>query len=452
MKRSVNPYNGELLYEFRELDKEQINERLAISEIAFKAWKNTTFSERSQLLLRTAAVLERNKETYATVITREMGKPISQSIAEVEKCAWVCKYYAENGGRQLGEEIVDVGEGKGYVRFEPLGTVLAVMPWNFPFWQVFRFAAPTLMAGNVAILKHASNVLKSGELIAEIFGAAGFPHGCFQHLIIGSDKIGGLLEDERVKAVSLTGSTGAGASVGALAGGNIKKSVLELGGSNALIVFSDADLDSTIKTCVTARFQNTGQSCIAGKRLLLQEDIAEEFLEKFRDRVSSLKQGDPMDRDTYIGVMAKEELAEELQVAVNKSLEMGAQLFHGGKRNGCWYEPTIITQVDPTMPIFGEETFGPVMAVCTFKTEQEAIDLSNASNFGLGVSIFTSDMERAERLVPTLQEGAVFVNELVKSDPRLPFGGIKSSGYGRELSSYGIREFVNIKTVFVKKQ
>jgi succinate-semialdehyde dehydrogenase/glutarate-semialdehyde dehydrogenase len=451
MKKSINPYDGKVLYEFRELQKEEIGKGLALAQKTFGAWKKTDMAQRATYLREAAAILERNKLEYATVITKEMGKPLKQSLAEVEKCAWVCTYYAENATQQLKDEPIGTDADRSYVRYEPLGVVLAVMPWNFPFWQVFRFAAPTLMAGNVGILKHASNVLKSGDLIQEIFEEAGFPNGCFQHLIVDSEKIGDILADPCIKAVSLTGSTGAGASVASIAGRNIKKSVLELGGSNALIVFDDADVDQAVETCINARFLNTGQSCIAGKRLLVQEAIAREFMEKFREGVAALKHGDPMHPDTFIGVMAKEELVQELEDQVNRSLKMGAHLLLGGKRKGNFYEPTILTNVTAKMPVFTEETFGPVMAMATFDTDLQAVALANASQFGLGVSLFTRDMDRVERLIPEFNEGAVFVNELVKSDPRLPFGGVKASGYGRELSSHGIREFVNMKTVYIKK-
>lgn len=401
------------------------------------------------MMLKAAEELKRNKREYAEAITLEMGKPISQAVAEVEKCAWVCEYYAENAEQQLKDEIITTEVHKSYVRYEALGAVLAVMPWNYPFWQVFRFAAPNLMAGNVGIVKHASNVMKSAGLIEQVFLRAGFPEGCYQNLIIGSEKVESVIEHPLVKAVTLTGSTPAGASVASIAGKNIKKTVLELGGSNALVVFGDADIDKSVATCVQARFQNTGQSCIAGKRLLVHESVADEFLQKFTDQVKALKSGDPMDEDTFIGVLAREDLSEDIEVQVNKSVEMGAKVVLGGRRKGTYYEPTILADVRPGMPIFNEETFGPAIGFTTFRNDEEAVALSNTSNFGLGVSLFTQDMDRAFKLLPRFEEGAVFVNELVKSDPRLPFGGVKISGYGRELSSHGIREFVNKKTVYI---
>ncbi|MGB7393532.1 MAG: NAD-dependent succinate-semialdehyde dehydrogenase [Pricia sp.] len=451
MKESVNPFNGEKLFEFKELTDSELQEKIEVAHERFRSWKKTTFDKRSDLMLKAAQELKENKKHYAETMTQEMGKPISQSIAEIEKCAWVCEYYAENAEEQLKDEIIDTDADQSYVSYEPLGIILAVMPWNYPFWQVFRFAAPNLMAGNVGILKHASNVMKCGELIQEAFEKAGFPEGCFQNLVLGSDKIPSVIRDTRVKAVTLTGSKPAGASVASTAGEEIKKSVLELGGSNALIVFADADLDKTVETCVQARFQNTGQSCIAGKRLLVQENVVDDFTRKFITRVKELKSGDTMDAETFIGVLAREDLAKDIENQVNKSIKMGAKLEIGGKRDGTYFEPTVLSGVTPEMPVFKEETFGPAIGITTFETDEEAVELSNSSDFGLGVSIFTTDMDKAKDLAPQFDEGAVFVNELVKSDPRLPFGGVKISGYGRELSAHGIREFVNKKTVYISK-
>ena len=450
MKKSINPYNQKEIYQFKELSMAEIEGKINLAAETFKVWRKTSFKERSKLMLKAAEELKHNKQEYAEVISLEMGKPISQSISEIEKCAWVCEYYAENAESHLKNEVIKTDAKSSYVSFEPIGVVLAVMPWNYPFWQVFRFAAPALMAGNIGILKHASNTMKSGEMIQQVFQRAGFPEGCFQNMIIGSDEIEGIIENDHIKAVTLTGSKPAGSSVASIAGKHIKKSVLELGGSNALVVFDDADLDRAVDTCVNARFQNTGQSCIAGKRLLLQKNIAQEFTNKFKSKVAQLKSGDPMDNDTYIGVMAREDLAKELEEQVNKSIAMGATLLLGGQRQGTYFEPTILGQVTKEMPVFKEETFGPAIGITIFDSEDEAVDLVNASAFGLGVSLFTKDIEKAKRLVPLFDDGAVFVNELVKSDPRLPFGGTKISGYGRELSSHGIMEFVNRKTVYMK--
>ncbi|WP_373518365.1 NAD-dependent succinate-semialdehyde dehydrogenase [Pricia sp.] len=451
MKESINPYNGKKLYEFKELTDKELHKKIEVAHKVFQIWKNTGFDERSKLMLKAAENLKKNTDKYAKIMTQEMGKPISQSVAEVEKCAWVCEYYAQNAEEQLQDESIDTDADTSYVSYEPLGVVLAVMPWNYPLWQVFRFAAPNLMAGNVGVLKHASNVMKSAEMIQEVFEKAGFPKGCFQNLVIGSDKIPSVLENGHIRAVTLTGSKPAGASVASIAGENIKKSVLELGGSNALIVFADADIDKTVDTCVKARFQNTGQSCIAGKRLLVQADIADDFMQKFILKVRELRSGDTMDADTYIGVLAREDLAEDIEKQVNDSIQMGAKLEIGGQRNGTYFEPTVLSGVTPKMPLFKEETFGPAIGITIFKTDEEAVKLSNNSDFGLGVSIFTKDMERAKKLAPQFEEGAVFVNELVKSDPRLPFGGVKVSGYGRELSGHGIKEFMNKKTVYILK-
>ncbi|HCV83071.1 MAG TPA: succinate-semialdehyde dehydrogenase, partial [Zunongwangia profunda] len=431
--------------------KEEINNAIKKADDRYKTWRKVSFSEKSKLLKNAAKELRDNKQSYAEDITQEMGKPITQALAEIEKCAWVCEYYAENAENHLAREIIETDAQKSYVSYEPIGIVLAIMPWNYPFWQVFRFAAPALMAGNIGLLKHASNVMRSANNIQKVFERAGFPDGCFQNLVISSSKIEDILKDKRVKAVTLTGSKPAGSAVAATAGSEIKKSVLELGGSNALVVFKDANIAEAVKTCVQARFQNTGQSCIAGKRLLLHERIAEEFMEEFVKQVKELKSGDTMDEDTFIGTLAREDLAEDLEKQIQDSVKQGAKIVLGGKRDKAYFEPTIITNVKKGMPVFDQETFGPAMAVTTFKEDQEAIDLVNYSDFGLGVSIFTEDFTFAEKIVPAFEDGAVFVNELVKSDPRLPFGGTKISGYGRELSSHGIQEFINRKTVYFNK-
>ncbi|MEO2072651.1 MAG: NAD-dependent succinate-semialdehyde dehydrogenase [Zunongwangia sp.] len=451
MITSKNPYTGEVIEEFKEYTKEEINNAIKKADDRYKTWRKVSFSEKSKLLKNAAKELRDNKQSYAEDITKEMGKPIAQALAEIEKCAWVCEYYAENAENHLAKEIIETDAQKSYVSYEPIGIVLAIMPWNYPFWQVFRFAAPALMAGNIGLLKHASNVMRSANNIQKVFERAGFPDGCFQNLVISSSKIEDILKDKRVKAVTLTGSKPAGSAVAATAGGEIKKSVLELGGSNALVVFKDANIAEAVKTCVQARFQNTGQSCIAGKRLLLHESIEDEFMEEFVKQVRELKSGDTMDEDTFIGTLAREDLAEDLEKQIQDSVKQGAKIVLGGKRDKAYYEPTIITNVKKGMPVFDQETFGPAMAVTTFKEDQEAIDLVNYSDFGLGVSIFTEDFTFAEKIVPAFEDGAVFVNELVKSDPRLPFGGTKISGYGRELSSHGIQEFVNRKTVYFNK-
>ncbi len=450
MIESRNPYTGELIEKFKELTKPEIEKALESADSRFKEWRKTSFKERAGLMNKAAKELKDNKEEYARDISLEMGKPIKQAISEIEKCAWVCEYYAENAEKHLSRKMIGTDASKSYVSYEPIGVVLAVMPWNYPFWQVFRFAAPALMAGNIGILKHASNVMRSANNIQKVFERAGFPKSCFQNLVLSSSKIEDIIKDRRVKAVTLTGSKPAGAAVASTAGSEIKKSVLELGGSNALVVFKDANISESVKTCVQARFQNTGQSCIAGKRLILHESIADEFIEEFLIQTRELKSGDPLDEDTFIGTLAREDLAEELEKQVKDSVKAGAKIILGGKRDRAYMEPTILTGVTPEMSMFKEETFGPAIGITTFKKDQEAIDLVNLSDFGLGVSIFTEDGDFAEKIVPEFEDGAVFVNELVKSDPRLPFGGTKISGYGRELSADGILEFVNRKTVYFK--
>ncbi len=448
---SFNPYSGKEIKTYKNHTKNEVEEIIDKADQCFYSWRSTSFEERRKLMLAAASELEENKEEYGEMMTLEMGKPISQAIAEVEKCAWVCKYYAENAEQQLHNKTIKTDAYKSYVSYEPLGVVLAVMPWNYPFWQVFRFAAPALMAGNIGILKHASNVFGNALNIEKVFKRAGFPDNCFTALLIGSNSVEDVITNEKVKAVTLTGSGPAGSSVASIAGKNIKKTVLELGGNNALVVMKDCDMEKTIATCVQARFQNTGQSCIAGKRLIIDATISAEFVKKLVERVRELKSGDPMDEETFIGTLAREDLAKDLEKQVNDSVNAGATLAIGGKRLEAYFDPTVLTNVTENMPVFYEETFGPVLSVTTFKSVEEAIALSNNSKFGLGVSIFTKNIEEAERLASRFNEGAVFINELVKSDPRLPFGGVKQSGYGRELSVNGIHEFVNKKTVFINK-
>ena len=450
MIESKNPYTGESIEKFEELSKEQIDEVLDNAQQRYKLWRKTTMSERAEFMNNAAEELKANKEEYARDITLEMGKPISQSISEIEKCAWVCEYYAKHAEEHLADRLIDTDAQNSYVSYEPIGVVLAVMPWNYPFWQVFRFAAPALMAGNIGVLKHASNVMRSANNIQKVFERAGFPKYCFQNMTVGSDKIDDVIKDKRIKAVTLTGSKPAGSAVASTAGSEIKKSVLELGGSNALVVFENADLESALDTCIQARFQNTGQSCIAGKRLLLQENIAEEFTNKYVEKVKELKSGDPMHKDTFIGTMARVDLAEDLEKQIKSSVDAGAKILIGGERDGAYMQPTVLDGVTKEMAIFKEETFGPAIGITRFKTAEEAIELVNSSDFGLGVSIFTEDLDFARNIIPEFEDGAVFVNELVKSDPRLPFGGTKISGYGRELSLDGIQEFVNKKTVYIK--
>ncbi len=447
---STNPYNNQEVATIKAFNLNEIEDTLSLAQETFLQWRTTSFSERAAHLHNVALELENNKEDYAKTMTLEMGKPISQAIAEVEKCAWVCRYYADNAPDHLAPKTIETDASKSYVRYEPIGVVLAVMPWNYPFWQVFRFIAPALMAGNIGVLKHASNVMQSAQNIQKVFERAGLPKGAFQNMPVGSDRIENIVRDPRIKAITLTGSKPAGAAVASTAASEIKKSVLELGGSNALVVFDDCDFEQTVATCVQARFQNTGQSCIAGKRLLLHDKVYDKFMDAFAKAVTQLKSGDPLDKDTYIGVMAREDLAIELEEQLKATVDAGAKVLVGGHRQKAYFEPTIVTGVTPEMSIFKEETFGPVIGVTRFTDDQEAVDLVNQSDFGLGVSIFTQDTARIEKLIPLFDDGAVFVNDMVKSNPNLPFGGTKISGYGRELSLDGIQEFVNKKTVYIK--
>lgn len=423
--------------------------KLELSRDTQSIWQKETLDYRISFLPKLAKTLSDNKQQYAECITNEMHKPITQAIAEVEKCALLCTYYYENAAQFLATKHIKTDASESFVTYEPLGVLLGVMPWNFPFWQVFRFAVPSLMAGNTVVVKHASNVPKSAKLIQTIFEEAGFPKGCYQDLPIPSDEVAKVIANPIIKAVSLTGSEQAGIAVATEAGKHLKKCVLELGGNNAFIVLEDANLEKTVAIAVNARMQNAGQSCIAAKRFIIHENIAEAFTSQLKTTVQKLKTGNPLDKSTQIGSLAREDLAEELEVQVNKSIEMGAKLVCGGKRTDAFYEPTILTNVSVAMPVFKEETFGPVVVVTTFKTLEEAIELSNTSEFGLGVSVFTQDIETIKKHISSFNEGAVFINEMVKSDPRLPFGGVKKSGYGRELSENGIREFVNVKTVVI---
>ena len=420
---------------------------LKVSENTQLSWRNLSIQNRISFLPQLAQLLLENKEEYATCITTEMHKPISQAIAEVEKCALLCNYYYENAETFLATKNIKTEASESFVTYEPLGVILGVMPWNFPFWQVFRFAVPTIIAGNTVVVKHASNVPKSAKLIQEIFEQAGFPKGCYQDLQIPSSEVAKVIANPIIKAVSLTGSEQAGVAVATEAGKHLKKCVLELGGSNAFIVLEDANLEKAVATAVNARMQNAGQSCIAAKRFLVHEKIVDEFVAKFKVAIQNLKTGNPLDKETQIGSLARVDLAEELEVQVQKSIQMGAKLIVGGNRKEAFYEPTILADVTTEMPVFNEETFGPVAAIITFKIIEEAIELSNQSEFGLGVSIFTQDIDFIKTKISAFNEGAVFINEMVKSDPRLPFGGIKKSGYGKDLSGYGFEEYTRVKHV-----
>ena len=450
--RSVNPALNRLLREYPDHSAEDVT---AIIEKTWKAglsWKETSFAFREGLFRNLAALLRADKDRLARLMTEEMGKIIRESLAEIEKCAMACDYYAENAESMLKDEIVSTDASRSFVAFQPLGVILAVMPWNFPFWQVFRFAAPSLMAGNVALLKHASNVPGCALAIEELFTKAGFPENVFSTLMIPSSMVEAVITNQRVQAVTLTGSGAAGSSVASAAAKHIKKAVLELGGSDAFIVLDDADLDNTVKAAVTGRMINQGQSCIAAKRFIVDETVVEEFTLRLLRAVSGLKTGDPMDPATDMGPMARPDLVEDVEKQVQKSLESGATLVYGGKRPqrpGCYYLPTILRNVRKGMAVYHEETFGPVFSIITVKSEEEAIAVANDSEFGLGGCVWTKDPERGEKIARKIETGAMFVNGITKSDPRLPFGGIKKSGYGRELATYGIREFVNIKTIWI---
>jgi len=448
---SVNPATGETLKTFPADSDRAIEEKLEKAAVAWKVWRRTSFADRSQRLSRAAGILEARKDALGRLMTLEMGKLRKAAVGEVEKCASGCRYYAENAERHLAPEPVKTDARRSEKRFQPIGPVLAVMPWNFPFWQVFRFAAPALMAGNVGLLKHASNVPQCALAIEEIFREAGFPEGCFQTLLVGSDKVKRIVEDPRVAAATLTGSDGAGRSLATAAGGQLKKTVLELGGSDPFVVLPSADLEKAVQVAIAARVQNAGQSCIAAKRFIVHEKVAPEFEKRFVQGMRNLKIGDPQDDATEVGPLASRQVLDDLEKQVRGAREQGKTPACGGKRvdrPGFFFEPTVILDAKGTK-VWSEEVFGPVAAVVRARDLDEAIGLANDTQFGLGAAAFTQDPKETERLVDELEAGQVFINGMVKSDPRLPFGGIKASGYGRELSEEGIREFTNTKTVWV---
>jgi len=447
--KSVNPYNPARIVNYPQASDKEIGERLEKAVAAFALFRNTTFEQRAVAMNQAAAILRERRRGFAEKITEEMGKPVAESEAEVEKCAWVCEFYAEHAAHFLKTERISTEARESMVIFRPLGPVLAVMPWNFPFWQVFRFAAPALMAGNTVLLKHASNVQGCALAIEEIFLEAGYDAGVFQNLAIGGNRVAAVIEREEVTAVTLTGSEAAGTAVAAVAGKHLKKCVLELGGNNAFVVLEDADLELALQVALPARLQNGGQSCIAAKRFILEKGIAGDFTEGLINRVKGLVIGDPMDPETQVGPLSSEKQALEVEQQVKRSLSKGARLLLGGKRDGTLYEPAILTGVEPGMPVFDEEVFGPVFSITEVSSAERALEVSNQSRFGLGMQLFTRSEKLASQFIEGAEEGAVFVNAMVKSDPRLPFGGVKRSGYGRELSKEGIREFVNIKTVWI---
>lgn len=449
---SINPATEEVVGRFEEHTAGEVEVGLQKAGHAFRAWRETSFEERAEHLRKAGSILREDKQRFATLITSEMGKPIVEAEAEVEKCAWCCDYYADNAADFLAPIQRESTASESYIAFEPLGPVLAIMPWNFPFWQVFRFAAPALMAGNVGLLKHASNVPRCALAIADVFSAAGVPEGGFQTLLLRAAAVQGVIEGERVRAVTLTGSDAAGSKVAAAAGAALKKTVLELGGSDPFIVLADADLEKAVAIGVRARNQNAGQSCIAAKRFIVVEEVAGEFTERLVAAVSALRVGDPMDRETQVGPLARPDLRDDIADQVQRSVAAGAKVECGGaalERKGYYYAPTVLSGVTPEMPAFREETFGPVAAVVRARDASEAVALANDSQYGLGASLWTRDIARARVFARDIEAGSVFVNGMVASDPRLPFGGVKRSGYGRELSEFGIREFVNIQTVWI---
>src|SRR5499427_2797980 len=451
---TVNPATGELVQSFEPLSQAVIEAKLQRAVDAFLTYRNIPFSQRAQWMLMAAAILENEKETFAKVMTTEMGKTLRSAVDEAVKCAWVCRYYAENAEKFLADEVVDTGAKKSFIRYQPLGPVLAVMPWNFPFWQVLRFAAPALMAGNVGLLKHASIVPQSALLIEDLFHRAGFADGVFQTLLIGSREVDRILGDRRVMAATLTGSEQAGIEVGVGAAKRIKKVVLELGGSDPFIVMPSADLDAAVSTAVQARIQNNGQSCIAAKRFIVADPIAEEFERKFVAKMEGLRVGDPFDEKTELGPLSTPDGVKDLDADVQKSVQAGARVLTGGHplpREGNFYEPTVLTNVPKGSPGYSEELFGPVASIFRVNDQDEAIRLANDVRFGLGASAWTNDEKERERFINELEAGMVFINRMVASDPRLPFGGVKWSGHGRELGVHGIREFTNIKTVWIEE-
>jgi succinate-semialdehyde dehydrogenase/glutarate-semialdehyde dehydrogenase len=452
---SVNPANGEVLGRFDEISDAELEARIARAAQTFRTWRRRSLAERAGLVRAAADVLDRRKDHWARLMTLEMGKTFKSAVAEAEKCALACRFYAENAERFLADEEVKSSATRSYVRHLPLGPVLAVMPWNFPFWQVFRFAAPGLMAGNVGLLKHASNVPQCALAIEEVFREAGFPDGCFQTLLVGSSRVARILEDDRVVAATLTGSEGAGAAVASTAGRVIKKTVLELGGSDPFVVMPSANLEAAVKTAVTARCINNGQSCIAAKRFVVHDRIYDRFEREMVARMSALKVGDPMDPATDVGPLATGAELEKLAAQVDAAAKDGARLLCGGKApggRGFYYPPTVLAGIPRTSPSYREEIFGPVAMLYRVKDLEEAIAVANDVPFGLGSSVWTNDAEERRRFVDDLEAGATFVNAMVASDPRLPFGGVKRSGYGRELARDGIREFVNVKTVSVHEE
>lgn len=451
MITTKNPYTNEHLQSYELLTADQLSSKLQTAQVQYEDWKNVSIKDRCKLLSKVSELLLQRKKQFARLMAEEVGKPLTQGISEIEKCAWVCDFYTKNAVDFLADQIIDTDADESFISYDPLGVILAIMPWNYPFWQVMRFAAPTLTAGNTALLKHASNVSGCALEIEKLFLDAGYPKGCFQTVLVSHDQIEDIVANPVIKGITLTGSEAAGRSVAALAGKHLKKTVLELGGNNACIVLKDADLKQHIKTMVKARMQNAGQSCIAAKRFIVVEAIYDKFLKAFVEEVKQLKIGDPKDSKTDMATLAREDLAQEVEKQVEDSIKKGAKVVCGHLRKGAVYHPTVISDVTEGMPLFNEEVFGPVAAIIKVKNKAEAYKIAAASKFGLGTMIFTKDVEAAKKETSAIEDGAYFINDMVKSDPRLPFGGTKASGYGRELSKEGMLEFVNIKTVYLKK-
>ena len=451
MIATIDPATGETRQKFDELSEDELEKKIGLAIDTFRRYRKSSFADRANKMISAAEILDKRASELAAMMTGEMGKPIAQAKAEVEKCAWVCRHYAEHAEHFLADRLVETDAAKSFVAYQPLGVVLAIMPWNYPFWQVFRFIAPSIMAGNVGLLKHASNVPQCALAIEKVMRDAGFDEGVFQTLLIGSKKVGKLIEDDRIAAVTLTGSEPAGREVAAAAGSTIKPVVLELGGSDPFVVMPSADIDEAVKTAVKARTQNNGQSCIAAKRFIVHEEIAEEFTTKFVERMKALKVGDPADETTDVGPLASEQMLNDLTEQVEETVKAGAKVLSGGKRldrKGWFYEPTVLSEIPEGSPADQDELFGPVASIFVVGSLDQAVAKANDTTFGLGACAWTNDEGEADRFVRDLEAGLVFINAMVASNPNLPFGGIKRSGVGRELGEHGIHEFVNIKAVW----
>jgi len=449
--KSINPFSNQLVNTYEEFSDAAILNAIENTSKAKPIWKKTTLNHRIEIINEVANILLANEEGFAKMITLEMGKPIRESRSEIKKCEWLCRYYTENAVEFLSSELIETDASKSFIQNDPLGCILGIMPWNFPFWQTFRFAIPALLTGNTVLLKHAPNVFGCATQIEELFLNADLPKGVFQNLIIHHNRVENLIANDIISAVTFTGSEKAGAIIGSLAGKYLKKSVLELGGSNAFIVCADANIDLAVSKAITGRFLNGGQSCIAAKRFIVSEEVYNEFTTKLVAQVKSLNTGNPFDESTDLGPLARIDLAQNLQEQIQKSVAMGAEIIYGGNQSRAYHEPTILVDVSNDMPVFKEETFGPVAVVIKVNSIEESLNLSEDSKYGLGVSIFTSNIEKAEEMASEVSDGACFINEFVKSDPRLPFGGTKKSGYGRELGKDGMLEFVNRKTIYIDK-